>query len=337
MRNKNLGPIMMDIDGFQLASEDCEVLEHPQVGGFILFTRNFESKRQLVELIRNIKKVRPDILIAVDYEGGRVQRFREEFTRLPSMRQIGAIYNDNKEQSQQLSRECGWLIATELGEVGVDLCFAPVLDIDSCVSEVIGDRAFHQDPEIISRLAIAFMQGLAEGGMAATGKHFPGHGQVAPDSHVELPVDERTLAEINALDIRPFKALIDAGLASVMMAHIKFPAVDHRPASLSPVWIQQQLRKWLGFKGAVFCDDLSMGGAGAMGSYIDRAQMALEAGCDMLPVCNHRPGVEELLDRLQWQSTAESGNRLKSLKARAVKQDTPRLLQTQTNLSALLA
>lgn len=315
------GPIMMDIEGLTLSEEDRELLQHPLVGGLILFTRNFNNQEQLFELINEIISKKPDILIAVDYEGGRVQRFHDGFTRIPPMRAIGDIYAQNEAKGRTFAQVCGWLIATELRELEIDLCFAPVLDLDSGMSEVIGDRAFDSDPDAVASMALAFMTGMQEAGMAATGKHFPGHGHVTADSHAELPVDERSLDELDAMDMHPFRELIEAGLPSVMMAHIRYPAVDDMPASLSHIWIQDRLRHDLGFTGAVFCDDLSMGGAAAMGGYLERAELALNAGCDMLPVCNNRSGVIELLDQLQWNVTPEGGARLHALKGR--KLDTP--------------
>ena len=306
MSKHSLGPIMLDVAGTELDSEDRELLEHPLVGGLILFTRNYVNRAQLAALIQSMRVIRPEMLIAVDYEGGRVQRFREGFTHLPAMRQLGECYDVNRDAALQLAEQCGWLIAAELREFDIDLSFAPVLDLDASVSSVIGDRAFHSEPLPTIELAKAFMAGLQSAGMAATGKHYPGHGQVAPDSHKELPIDERNYAQLDR-DLQPFKALIAAGLPSVMMAHIQYPAIDRLPASLSRHWVTDRLRGEYGFKGAVFTDDLSMGGAAAMGSYTDRASLALEAGCDMLPVCNYREGVIELLDGLR-QSQQPSGS-----------------------------
>ncbi len=332
-----LGPLMMDIEGLTLTGEDRELLGHPLIGGFILFTRNFKNKKQLTELVIEIRKERPDILIAADYEGGRVQRFREGFTRIPPMRALGEAYEQNPARGRALAQACGWLMAAELREADIDLPFAPVLDIDTGVSEVIGDRAFHRDPDIIASLAVSLMAGLRDAGMAATGKHFPGHGHVAPDSHVELPVDERSMDEIEDEDIEPFLQMMQAGLPSVMMAHIRYPAVDDLPASLSHYWIQDCLRGEYGFDGAVFCDDLSMGGAACMGGYLERAEMALDAGCDMLPVCNNRAGVVEILDGLDWQPSPEASRRLMALKARALEtpQDFSRYQAAQSLLASL--
>ncbi|MDX1497612.1 MAG: beta-N-acetylhexosaminidase [Salinisphaeraceae bacterium] len=322
-----LGPVMLDVEGLTLTPEDRELLMHPLVGGLILFTRNYEGRGQLAALCTEIRDLRPDILLAVDYEGGRVQRFREGFTRIPAMRRLGVIYDDAPEKALNMAQTCGWMIATELREFDIDLSFAPVLDLDGGVSEIIGDRAFHSDSNSAVELAKAFMQGQYAAGMASTGKHFPGHGQVAPDSHKELPIDERTEAEIQR-DIQPFRALIEAGLPSVMMAHIRFPAVDDLPASLSSRWVRHILREDIGFEGAVFTDDLSMGGAAVMGSYVERAHRALEAGCDMLPVCNDRSGVIQILDQLPQSVDSQSAGRLARLRANTHNQ--PKALQSSS-------
>ncbi|MGH8561485.1 MAG: beta-N-acetylhexosaminidase, partial [Nevskiales bacterium] len=258
----------------------------------------------------------PQLLVAVDYEGGRVQRFREKgFTTLPPARAFGRLYDRDPEQARNMAHVCGWMIGSELRAVGVDLCFAPVLDLEAGVSTVIGDRAFHGSPEAITDLGSALMHGLRDAGMAATGKHFPGHGRVVEDSHESLPVDNRPLEQIRAEDMTPFRELIRQGLPSVMMAHIRFPQVDPQPASLSRRWIQDELRGQLGFDGAVFCDDLSMGGAAAVGGYPERAMLALEAGCDMLPVCNNRAAVVELTDQLRATPDTIVSARLGRLRA----------------------
>lgn len=317
-----LGPVMLDVEGLQLDAEDKELLQHPLVGGIILFGRNYADPDQLEKLMRDIRECRQDILVAVDYEGGRVQRFRDGFTLLPPMRRLGELFDSDPDSARQAAEDCGWMIASELRVFDIDLSFAPVLDLDTGKSGVIGDRAFHGKPQVVIELAIAFMRGMASAGMAATGKHYPGHGQVVPDSHVELPIDERSYDELVA-DIAPFAALIQAGLPSVMMAHILYPAIDNLPASLSHDWVTQRLRGELGFKGTVFTDDLSMGGAAAMGSYVDRAMLALQAGCDMLPVCNHRAGVIEILDRLKIAANPEAGQRLSVLRAKSTNGKAP--------------
>jgi beta-N-acetylhexosaminidase len=314
LMNRGLGPIMLDVAGLELGAEDRELLGHPLVGGLILFARNYADPAQLKALMTSIRELRPEILVAVDYEGGRVQRFRDGFTRLPAMRALGERYDQNEQQALQLSEDCGWLIGAELREFDIDLSFAPVLDLDGGVSGVIGDRAFHRNPDIVVPLALAFMRGMSAAGMCATGKHFPGHGQVAPDSHKELPVDTRSYEQLSR-DLQPFTSIMKAGLPSVMMAHIQYPAIDALPASLSRHWVTERLRGACNFSGAVFTDDLSMGGAAAMGSYTERASLALAAGCDMLPVCNERAGVVELLDSLRQPQAVESQQRLSKLRA----------------------
>ena len=284
-----LGPLMIDVAGKALTAEDREVLAHPLIGGVILFTRNFESVGQVTELVREIRAVRqPPLLVAVDHEGGRVQRFRTDFTVMPSMRQIGLSYDLDKAAGRELAKHCGWLLAAELRAIGIDLSFAPVVDLDYGASTVIGDRAFHRDPRAVAELAIAFAHGMRDAGMAATAKHFPGHGAVVADSHVALPVDKRVYVDMSD-DLYPYGRLIDNGIPAVMMAHVVYAQVDDRPASFSPVWIQSELRNKLRFTGAVFSDDLSMKGAAVIGDMPARAYAALEAGCDMVPICNSRP------------------------------------------------
>ena len=294
-----LGCLMVDVAGRSLLPEDRDVLEHPLVGGVILFTRNYQDPEQLAALVAEIRALRrPPLLIACDHEGGRVQRFRPGFTPLPSMRRIGREYEMDHARGRDLAREAGWLLAAELRSVGVDLAFAPVVDLEYGVSEVIGDRAFHADPAKVSLLAGALMAGMRDAGMSATAKHFPGHGAVVADSHVALPVDRRELVDLES-DLTPYRRLIANGLPSVMMAHVVFPAVDALPASLSRRWVSEILRGELDFRGAVFTDDLSMAGAVAFGGIVERARLAVEAGCDMLVVCNSRPAVRELLEHLE--------------------------------------
>lgn len=312
-----MGPIMMDVAGVELEAEDRDMLRHPLVGGVILFTRNYSNPEQLGRLVASIRECREAMLIAVDYEGGRVQRFREGFTPIPAMRRLGELYDQRPEQALELASICGWMIATELGGMGIDLAFAPVLDLDAGLSSVIGDRAFHADPVVVARLAIRFMQGMHEAGMAATGKHFPGHGQVVPDSHQELPVDAREREDLTE-DMAPFGELIAAGLKSVMMAHIQFPKVDPLPSSLSRYWVTDCLRGELGFSGSVFSDDLSMGGAAVCGDALARTELALQAGCDMLPICNDRHAVMAVLDGLKRQPDERAQAGLTALRGRPV-------------------
>lgn len=295
-----LGPLMIDVAGLELAAEDRELLRHPSVGGLILFARNYADPAQVEALVREAHALRePRLLVAVDHEGGRVQRFRDGFTRLPPMRVCGRAWQRDERRALELAATIGWCIGAELRAIGVDLAFAPVLDLDFGVSSVIGDRAFHADPDAVARLAGACMHGLKRAGMAATGKHFPGHGGIAADSHLELPVDPRPRADLEAADLVPFRRLIEAGLPSVMMAHVVYPAVDPLPASFSARWIQDELRGALEFQGAVFCDDLSMAGAAAIGDHPERARVALAAGCDMLPICNDRAATERVIDALR--------------------------------------
>lgn len=290
------GPLLIDVAGHELDSEDRELLAHPAVGGVILFSRNFADIGQLRALTDAVRACRPNLLIAADYEGGRVQRFRGGVTPVPAMRQFGRMCEKDPGTALSLAGETGWLIASELAALGVALPLAPVIDIDYGHSSIIGDRAFAAEPWLVTPLAQAFMGGLKQGGSAATAKHFPGHGYVAPDSHAELPQDERDIRAL-VVDMAPYQSLIGDGLASVMMAHVRYPEVDARlPASLSPRWIGAWLRGKLGFDGCVFCDDLSMAGAAEVGDHEERAGLALIAGCDYLPVCNDRAAVRRLVE-----------------------------------------
>jgi beta-N-acetylhexosaminidase len=311
-----LGPLMIDVAGQELTNEDRELLRHPLVGGVILFTRNYESPRQLTQLVGQIHAARsPALLVAVDHEGGRVQRFRRGFSLLPPARRIGHDYDLDARAGLELARKLGWLMAAELRSCGVDISFAPVVDLDYGVSEVIGDRAFHARSAVVGQLAVAYMHGMRDAGMAATAKHFPGHGAVVADSHQALPVDRRGLEDLEE-DLAPYRVLIANGLPAVMVAHVLFPAVDSVPASLSRRWIQTILRGELRFNGVVFADDLSMEGAAAVGGVVERATRALGAGCDVLPLCNHRASVIVVLDGLKAQPEPASALRLVRLRGR---------------------
>lgn len=311
-----LGPLMIDVQGVQLTPEDRDLLAHPLVGGCILFTRNFASIEQLEQLIAAIRAVRtPRLLVAVDHEGGRVQRFRTDFTVLPPMRTIGREYALDAAAGKRLARQSGWLLAAELLSVGIDMSFAPVVDLDYGVSSVIGDRAFHRDPRVVAELSIAFMNGMKEAGMSATAKHFPGHGAVVADSHVAMPVDRRPLADMDS-DLYPYQRLIDNGLASVMAAHVVFSEVDALPAGFSRKWLQDELRGRMGFRGAIFSDDLSMAGAGIVGDMPERVRAALRAGCDIVPVCNNRQGVLQVIESLRGSGDPLSHIRLARLHGR---------------------
>jgi len=313
----SLGPLMIDIAGAELTAEDIQVLSHPLVGSVILFTRNYRDTAQLTALTAAIRGVRsPQLLIAVDHEGGRVQRFREGFTRLPAARLLGRRYDQDRREALSLAQSVGWLMASELRAVGIDFSFAPCGDLDYGVSEIIGDRAFHKDPDAVAALAVAYMSGMREAGMASVAKHFPGHGAVIADSHVALPVDRRKFVDLEA-DIRPYRPLIDNSLTAVMGAHVVFPAVDPLPASLSKRWITGVLRRDLGFHGCVFADDLSMAGAAAFGGVIERAELAFAAGCDVLPICNDRQAVKSVLEHFGPEAgTAASQARMVRMRAR---------------------
>jgi beta-N-acetylhexosaminidase len=290
---------MVDLEGLELQPEERELLQHPAVGGVILFSRNYESVEQVRELASAVHRLRqPPLMIAVDQEGGRVQRFRDGFFRLPPVGRLGEIYDRDARKALFVAREAGWLMASEVLSVNVDLSFAPVLDLDLGVSEVIGDRAFHRDPEAVTELALAYQRGMHEAGMASVGKHFPGHGGVAADSHHTLPEDSRRYVDLELEDLVPFQRLAHNGLSGMMVAHVLYPQVDAQPAGFSARWLRQVLRDTLGFQGAIFSDDLSMGGAEWAGDYPARARMALDAGCDRVLVCNQPERAIEVVESL---------------------------------------
>lgn len=292
-KNLALGPLMIDVAGLELTDLDRERLCHPLVGGIILFSRNYRDPEQLKHLTAEIRALRsPRLPIAIDHEGGRVQRCREGFTRLPPMRRLGELWEKDQKAAQAAAQEIGYVLAAELRARGVDMSFTPVLDLDWGGSTVIGDRAFHSDPLVVSRLAGALVEGLRTAGMVACGKHFPGHGWVTADSHVAIPVDQRSLGEL-ARDMEPYRQL---ALDAVMPAHVIYPQIDSRPAGFSPVWLKK-LREEFAFDGVIFSDDLSMEGASVAGDIVDRANAAWGAGCDMLLVCNAPDAVGDLLAR----------------------------------------
>ncbi|QID17777.1 beta-N-acetylhexosaminidase [Nitrogeniibacter mangrovi] len=312
-----LGPVMLDVVGLELTDVERAQLRHPLVGGVILFARNYESPVQLAALTADIAAQRdPALLITVDHEGGRVQRFREGFCRLPTMRALGVHWERDPLGARQLARDTGWVLAAELAAVGVDMSYTPVLDLDYGVSRVIGDRAFHTDPEVVVELAGALMDGLADGGMACVGKHFPGHGYVEADSHVDAPRDPRPFDAIWSADMLPFRRLAKR-LAGVMPAHVIYEAIDPRPAGFSRFWLQDVLRGRVGFDGLIFSDDLTMEAATEAGGIVARASAAHAAGCDMVLVCN-RPDLNETL-LAHWQVDIDPAlsRRLEALRRRA--------------------
>ena len=321
-------PVVLDVEGLNLNAADRRRLAHPLTGGLILFARNWANRRQLTELTSEIKSIRPDVLICVDHEGGRVQRFRTDgFTHLPPMRALGELWMKDALAATDAATAAGHVLGAELRACGMDLSFTPVLDLDFGASSVIGDRALHRDARVVTLLAKSLMHGLLLSGMHNCGKHFPGHGFVKADSHLEVPIDKRSLKAILADDARPYEAL-STSLASVMPAHVVYPKVDANPAGFSPRWLKDILRQQLGFNGAVFSDDLSMAGArrigGATVSYSEAATVALNAGCDMVLLCNQSAdggaAVDALLDGLveaqaagTWQADPDSEARRRAL------------------------
>jgi beta-N-acetylhexosaminidase len=311
------GPAVIGIEGCELTAADRERLTLPLVGGVILFARNFKDRSQVIALTASIRDLRsPALLICVDHEGGRVQRFRDGFSAIPPMRTLGAQWDRDRPGSASEARRIGQVIASELRAVGVDFSFTPVLDLDFANSNVIGDRAFHGDPQAVAELAVALRAGLNAGGCAAVGKHFPGHGFVSGDSHVELPVDERPLNALIARDLVPFAALTRAGLEAVMPAHVIYPAVDRAPAGYSRVWLQDILRTQLGFDGLIFSDDLGMAGAFTAGNMVERAEAAVTAGCDMVLSCNDFAATDELLSRWNPPGMPELARRAEAMAGR---------------------
>ncbi|MDY0035676.1 MAG: beta-N-acetylhexosaminidase [Zoogloea oleivorans] len=309
------GPVMLDVAAYEVTSEEREILQHPLVGGVILFARNYAEPEQLRALTTAIRAARPELLISVDHEGGRVQRFRDGFTRLPAMRRLGEGWSADPEAAKQQARHAGFVLAAELRAHGVDLSYAPVLDLDYGVSSVIGDRAFHRDPLVATELARAVVAGLADVGMRAVGKHFPGHGAVEADSHVAIPVDSRSFDEVWKDDVQPFR-LLAGELGGVMPAHVIFENIEPRPAGFSAFWLQEILRGKLGFEGVIFSDDLTMEGASVAGGIVARAEAAHSAGCDMVLVCNRPDFAVELLDGWQPAVSADSSKRIAALRPR---------------------
>lgn len=313
------GPVMLGVEGCELTQADHARLRQPLVGGVILFARNYESPEQLERLTAAIHGVRnPPLLIAVDHEGGRVQRFRTGFTAVPPMRALGEHYDADPWAAIRTAQQLGWTLASELRRRGVDFSFAPVVDIDYGTSAVVGDRALHRDPAVVGELAVALRRGLHAGGCAAVAKHFPGHGFAAADSHVALPVDERPLALLQSEDLKPYEALIHDGLEGVMPGHVVYPSVDDRPAGFSSRWIREMLRGRLDFDGLVVSDDLDMAGAQVAGDIVARASAAVEAGCDMVLVCNDFTAAEALLERWQPSANPQLARRAAAMQGRGI-------------------
>jgi beta-N-acetylhexosaminidase len=315
-----LGPVLVDVAGLELNPDDIERLQHPQVGGVILFARNFAAPLQLIQLAHSIRELRsPQLLIAVDHEGGRVQRFRHGFTTIPAMRELGKLWDRDPAQGIAAARGCGFVIGSELQAHGVDFSFTPVLDVDYGESSVIGDRALHADPNVIAVLAEALQAGLNAAGMMSVGKHFPGHGYVRADSHLETPIDDRTLTEISQRDLVPFQRMARSGMGGMMPAHVIYPKVDAKPAGFSSVWLQRILREKLGFDGLIFSDDLSMEGASTAGGMMARANAALNAGCDMVLMCNDPRAQDSLLEGLERRPIAPTlPRRLEKMRGKAI-------------------
>jgi beta-N-acetylhexosaminidase len=309
-----LGPVMLDLHSSELDDEEKEILTHPRVGGVILFARNYQNPQQLRDLVASIRAIRSELLIAVDQEGGRVQRFKEGFTRIPAMQQFLPLYRKKSAPALALVKDCAWLMATELLAVGIDFSFAPVLDVDDNQCEVIANRAFSPEPDEVVALAGAWVEGMHEAGMPATGKHFPGHGAVIEDSHEALPVDSREYRAIACHDLIPFKAL-QSELDAIMPAHILFSQVDpDNTVGFSAHWLKTRLRDELQYKGVIFSDDLTMAGAAMAGTFLERAQLALAAGCNMVLVCNDREGALEILTGLEFELGTDAQNRLSKMR-----------------------
>ncbi len=314
----SLGYLMLDLAGTELSLTDERRLLHPACAGVILFSRNYQNRLQLKALTNAIRSLRPELLIAVDHEGGRVQRFREGFSKIPPMASFGEIAQNDMKLAQKKVFDVGYQIATELIECGIDFSFTPVLDLNYGRSQVIGDRAFSSNPTVVLNLASQLMYGLRKGGMIAVGKHFPGHGYVTQDSHFEIPLDTRSFSDIMKHDLLPFHGLIQAGLAAIMPAHVIYTQVDSFPPCFSVFWLQKVLRGQLGFEGVIMSDDLSMGGAHSVGSNVqERTADALKAGCDLVLICNDPDSVDAILyehDRLKKNVNIKNAIRLQKLR-----------------------
>ena len=332
------GRLMLDLKGVSLDRDERLQLQNPQVGGVILFSRNIQSRDQICDLVAEIRACSKSLLVAVDQEGGRVQRLREGFTAIPSMQAIGNLIARSPEEGLGLSKDLGWLMASEVIACGLDLSFAPVLDVDRDTSSIIGDRSFSDQPEIVISAAEAFIKGMHDAGMAATGKHFPGHGGIVADSHLEAPVDDRSWNTLYARDIQPF-AKLSKMLDAVMPAHITFPSVDPDSVGFSSFWLNDVLRGKLGFEGIIFSDDLTMKGADIAGGYVDKAKLALKAGCDMILVCNCPQGAVEVLSYMESANISQSSKLASMVAKRSISwsdlEGSPRRLAISQKVAAL--
>ena len=332
------GRLMLDLKGVSLDRDERLQLQNPQVGGVILFSRNIQSRDQICDLVAEIRACSKSLLVAVDQEGGRVQRLREGFTAIPSMQAIGNLIVRSPEEGLGLSKDLGWLMASEVIACGLDLSFAPVLDVDRDTSCIIGDRSFSDQPEIVISAAEAFIKGMHDAGMAATGKHFPGHGGIVADSHLEAPVDDRSWNTLYARDIQPF-AKLSKMLDAVMPAHITFPSVDPDSVGFSSFWLNDVLRGKLGFEGIIFSDDLTMKGADIAGGYVDKAKLALKAGCDMILVCNCPQGAVEVLSYMESANISQSSKLASMVAKRSISwsdlEGSPRRLAISQKVAAL--
>ena len=332
------GRLMLDLKGVSLDRDERLQLQNPQVGGVILFSRNIQSRDQICDLVAEIRACSKSLLVAVDQEGGRVQRLREGFTAIPSMQAIGNLIARSPEEGLGLSKDLGWLMASEVIACGLDLSFAPVLDVDRDTSSIIGDRSFSDQPEIVISAAEAFIKGMHDAGMAATGKHFPGHGGIVADSHLEAPVDDRSWNTLYARDIQPF-AKLSKILDAVMPAHITFPSVDPDSVGFSSFWLNDVLRGKLGFEGIIFSDDLTMKGADIAGGYVDKAKLALKAGCDMILVCNCPQGAVEVLSYMESANISQSSKLASMVAKRSISwsdlEGSPRRLAISQKVAAL--
>ena len=332
------GRLMLDLKGVSLDRDERLQLQNPQVGGVILFSRNIQSRDQICDLVAEIRACSKSLLVAVDQEGGRVQRLREGFTAIPSMQAIGNLIARSPEEGLGLSKDLGWLMASEVIACGLDLSFAPVLDVDRDTSSIIGDRSFSDQPEIVISAAEAFIKGMHDAGMAATGKHFPGHGGIVADSHLEAPVDDRSWNTLYVRDIQPF-AKLSKMLDAVMPAHITFPSVDPDSVGFSSFWLNDVLRGKLGFEGIIFSDDLTMKGADIAGGYVDKAKLALKAGCDMILVCNCPQGAVEVLSYMESANISQSSKLASMVAKRSISwsdlEGSPRRLAISQKVAAL--